>query len=238
MKLMRPALPPAAVGLRSRVYAVVRPSPKGRLATYGQVADLDRRLRCARQVGWSVCVVSPCLTGPLATGRQRRWPNQHEPQPAERQRLIQRELLIAEGKIPVMGRAAGPAELSLGAAMPLPNHDRCAGSRCFAGCLQARSRRLDSRRVPGGASGRGGRGLCDLALERDCARLPRSLPPDVPGDPSFCFGAIRHPRAAPGAWLASSARCPPNFSPPSCAGCCPAPLPACSPTERFPAQRR
>ncbi len=45
---------PAPTGFDQRVYAAVARIPPGRLATYGQIADLIGAYGCARQVGWAL----------------------------------------------------------------------------------------------------------------------------------------------------------------------------------------
>jgi methylated-DNA-protein-cysteine methyltransferase-like protein len=42
-----------------RIYAVVRRIPKGRVATYGQVAELAGLPRAARQVGYAMAALRP-----------------------------------------------------------------------------------------------------------------------------------------------------------------------------------
>jgi methylated-DNA-protein-cysteine methyltransferase-like protein len=44
-------------GFRSRVYAVVRAIPAGRVASYGDVATAMGSPRAARQVGWSLAAL-------------------------------------------------------------------------------------------------------------------------------------------------------------------------------------
>jgi len=44
---------------RERIYAVVRRIPRGRVATYGQVARLAGLPRGARQVGWALAALPP-----------------------------------------------------------------------------------------------------------------------------------------------------------------------------------
>ena len=44
----------AAQGFDQRVWRAVARIPKGRLATYGQIADLIGAWGCARQVGWAL----------------------------------------------------------------------------------------------------------------------------------------------------------------------------------------
>ncbi|MEB3322665.1 MAG: MGMT family protein [Synechococcaceae cyanobacterium] len=89
-----------------RVYAVVARIPSGRLATYGQIAELIGAWGCARQVGWALRrlpLPSPipwhrvvnargCVT--MSPGR-------------EGSDWMQRELLRAEG-IPVDGEGRLP----------------------------------------------------------------------------------------------------------------------------------
>jgi methylated-DNA-protein-cysteine methyltransferase related protein len=48
-----------AVGSRERVYAVVRRIPRGRVATYGQVAGLAGLGPHARQVGYALSALRP-----------------------------------------------------------------------------------------------------------------------------------------------------------------------------------
>ena len=48
-----------AVGSRDRVYAVVRRIPRGRVATYGQVARLAGLGPHARQVGYALSALRP-----------------------------------------------------------------------------------------------------------------------------------------------------------------------------------
>lgn len=51
--MSRAAAPPAA-GAYARIYAVVRRIPRGRVATYGQVAELAGLAGHARQVGYAL----------------------------------------------------------------------------------------------------------------------------------------------------------------------------------------
>ena len=82
-----------------RVRAVVGLIPRGRLATYGQVADWIGAYGCARQVGWALRRVQLPSSIPWqrvvnAQGRISMSPSR------EGSDWMQRELLIAEG-IPV-----------------------------------------------------------------------------------------------------------------------------------------
>ena len=82
-----------------RVRAVVVLIPRGRLATYGQVADWIGAYGCARQVGWALRRVQLPSSIPWqrvvnAQGRISMSPSR------EGSDWMQRELLIAEG-IPV-----------------------------------------------------------------------------------------------------------------------------------------
>lgn len=45
---------PSCLGFDGRVHAVVALIPRGRLATYGQVADWIGAYGCARHVGWAL----------------------------------------------------------------------------------------------------------------------------------------------------------------------------------------
>lgn len=54
--MTRPARP-SAVGSYARIYAVVRRIPRGRVATYGQVAELAGLGGHARQVGYALHVL-------------------------------------------------------------------------------------------------------------------------------------------------------------------------------------
>ena len=44
-------------GLYAKIYDVVRRIPPGRVATYGQIAYIVGRPRCARQVGWALAAL-------------------------------------------------------------------------------------------------------------------------------------------------------------------------------------
>lgn len=89
-----------------RVYAAVRRIPPGRLATYGQIAELIGAWGCARQVGWALRrlqlpssvpwhrVVNARGTVSISLSR-------------EGSDWMQRQLLLAEG-IPVDGQGRLP----------------------------------------------------------------------------------------------------------------------------------
>lgn len=47
-------VPAVGDGFDQRVYAAVALIPHGRLATYGQIAELIGAYGCARQVGWAL----------------------------------------------------------------------------------------------------------------------------------------------------------------------------------------
>lgn len=79
-----------------RVYAAVALVPAGRLATYGQIAELIGAYGCARQVGWALRRLA--LPSPVpwhrvvnAQGRISFTPSR------EGSDWIQRQLLLAEG---------------------------------------------------------------------------------------------------------------------------------------------
>ena len=89
----------AAAGFDERVYAVVARIPPGRLATYGQIAELLGAWGCARQVGWALRRLPLPSTVPWhrvvnAAGRITMTPSR------EGSDWMQRTLLLAEG-IPV-----------------------------------------------------------------------------------------------------------------------------------------
>lgn len=42
------------MGLFNEIYAVVKEIPKGKVATYGQIARISGHPRCSRQVGWAL----------------------------------------------------------------------------------------------------------------------------------------------------------------------------------------
>jgi len=78
-----------------RIYEVVRQIPRGRVATYGQIADLAGLEGHARQVGYALHALPPGMKLPWhrvvnARGEvsRRSGGDSHE---------LQRELLIAEG---------------------------------------------------------------------------------------------------------------------------------------------
>jgi methylated-DNA-protein-cysteine methyltransferase-like protein len=95
----RRQIPADPVSFDQRVYAAVSLIPAGRLATYGQIAELIGAWGCARQVGWALRRLP--LPSPVpwqrvvnAAGRIAMTPSR------EGSDWIQRELLLAEG-IPV-----------------------------------------------------------------------------------------------------------------------------------------
>ena len=82
-----------------RVWSVVEQIPYGRLATYGQIADLIGAWGCARQVGWALRRLS--LPSDVPWHRVVNTKGQISMSPSrEGSDWMQRELLIAEG-IPV-----------------------------------------------------------------------------------------------------------------------------------------
>jgi len=92
-------VPAVGDGFDQRVYAAVALIPHGRLATYGQIAELIGAYGCARQVGWALRRLP--LPSPVpwhrvvnAQGRISITPSR------EGSDWIQRELLLEEG-IPV-----------------------------------------------------------------------------------------------------------------------------------------
>jgi methylated-DNA-protein-cysteine methyltransferase related protein len=98
--------PRAAAGFDQRVYAAVARIPPGRLATYGQIAELIGAYGCARQVGWALRRLPlpsdvPWQRVVNAQGRISFTPSR------EGSDWIQRQLLLAEG-IPVDGSGRLP----------------------------------------------------------------------------------------------------------------------------------
>jgi len=126
-KLKAALLPPARRSMQApaptfdqRVYAVVAQIPCGKLATYGQIAELVGVWGAARQVGWALRRLPlpsaiPWQRVVNARGQISFNPNR------EGSDWIQRELLLAEG-IPV--DAAGQ--------LPLAQHRWRAGGDEFA----------------------------------------------------------------------------------------------------------
>jgi len=96
----------AAAAFDERVYAVVARIPPGRLATYGQIAELLGAWGCARQVGWALRRLPLPSTVPWhrvvnAAGRITMTPSR------EGSDWMQRTLLLAEG-IPVAADGSLP----------------------------------------------------------------------------------------------------------------------------------
>ncbi|MCP9792733.1 MGMT family protein [Vulcanococcus limneticus] len=92
-------VPAVGDGFDQRVYAAVALIPHGRLATYGQIAELIGAYGCARQVGWALRRLPLPSAVPWhrvvnAQGRISITPSR------EGSDWIQRELLLEEG-IPV-----------------------------------------------------------------------------------------------------------------------------------------
>jgi len=90
---------PQQPGFDQRVWLAVAAIPSGRLATYGQIAELIGAYGCARQVGWALRRLPLPSDVPWhrvvnAQGRIAMSPSR------EGSDWIQRELLLAEG-IPV-----------------------------------------------------------------------------------------------------------------------------------------
>ena len=54
----------ASQGVRARIYAAVRRIPHGRVATYGQIAQVAGLPGYARQVGYALAALSPSTTVP------------------------------------------------------------------------------------------------------------------------------------------------------------------------------
>lgn len=52
------------LGTRARIYSVVRRIPRGRVATYGQIARLAKLPGQARQVGYALAALTPATSVP------------------------------------------------------------------------------------------------------------------------------------------------------------------------------
>jgi methylated-DNA-protein-cysteine methyltransferase-like protein len=101
-----------------RVYAVVALIPPGRLATYGQIAELIGAYGCARQVGWALRRLS--LPNAVPWHRVVNARGQVSMSLSrEGSDWMQRELLIAEG-IPVDGEGRLPLSRFLWRVEALP----------------------------------------------------------------------------------------------------------------------
>jgi methylated-DNA-protein-cysteine methyltransferase-like protein len=101
-----PAPLPAPVAFDQRVYAAVARIPRGRLATYGQIAELIGAYGCARQVGWALRRLPLPSEVPWQRVVNARGQISFTPS-REGSDWIQRELLLAEG-IPVDGEGRLP----------------------------------------------------------------------------------------------------------------------------------
>ena len=100
------AAPSAPAGFDQRVYAAVGRSPRGRLATYGQIAELIGAYGCARQVGWALRRLPLPSNVPWQRVVNARGQISFTPS-REGSDWIQAELLRAEG-IPVDGQGRLP----------------------------------------------------------------------------------------------------------------------------------
>jgi methylated-DNA-protein-cysteine methyltransferase-like protein len=78
-----------------RIYSVVRRVPKGRVATYGQIAQLAELPGCARQVGYALHALDEATDVPWqrVVNSAGRVSLRHEPGVDQ----LQRQLLEAEG---------------------------------------------------------------------------------------------------------------------------------------------
>ncbi|HET7599556.1 MAG TPA: MGMT family protein [Gemmatimonadales bacterium] len=85
----------AGTGTYARIYAVVRRIPRGRVATYGQVAALAGLPGRARQVGYALHVLLPGTTVPWHRVINARGQVSRRARPGEE--LSQRMLLEKEG---------------------------------------------------------------------------------------------------------------------------------------------
>ena len=97
---------PAALSFDQRVYALVVQIPAGRLATYGQIAELLGCWGCARQVGWALRRLPLPTDVPWQRVVNAKGCISFSPT-REGSDWIQRQLLIAEG-IPVSEQGTLP----------------------------------------------------------------------------------------------------------------------------------
>jgi len=89
-------LPAQALSFDQRVYALVALIPAGRLATYGQIAELLGAYGCARQVGWALRRLP--LPSPVPWQRVVNAQGRISMDPSRQgSDWIQRELLLGEG---------------------------------------------------------------------------------------------------------------------------------------------
>ncbi|MFZ9850782.1 MAG: MGMT family protein [Vulcanococcus sp.] len=114
------AAEPAQRGFDQRVWRMVEQIPRGRLATYGQIAELIGAWGCARQVGWALRRLPLPSAVPWhrvvnARGCIAMTPSR------EGSDWLQRDLLLAEG-IPVDGAGR----------LPLAAYRWRPGARCGA----------------------------------------------------------------------------------------------------------
>jgi methylated-DNA-protein-cysteine methyltransferase-like protein len=84
-----------------QIYAVVRRIPRGRVATYGQIADLAGLAGHARQVGYALHALPPETAVPWHRVVNAQGGISRRAMPGEE--LAQRQLLLKEG-VPLDGR--------------------------------------------------------------------------------------------------------------------------------------
>jgi methylated-DNA-protein-cysteine methyltransferase related protein len=88
---------------REKIYAVVRRIPRGRVATYGQIAELAGRPRHAREVGYALAALPAGTTVPWQRVINAAGMVSRRKMPGEE--LTQRQLLEREGiKFDARGR--------------------------------------------------------------------------------------------------------------------------------------
>ena len=125
---MRPAMPGAASGWE-RIYAVVRRIPRGRVATYGQVAALCGMPGRAREVGWALAALRAESAVPWQRVLNARGEvsGRGEPEPSR----VQRALLEREG---VAFAASGRVDLAAYQWRPRANPRARRAARARRGC--------------------------------------------------------------------------------------------------------
>lgn len=90
-------MPGMSLSFYDRVYLIVRQIPRGRVATYGQIAGLLGRPYNARTVGWALHGLSPELAGDVPWQRVINRTGRISFPRTEEGGLLQRQLLEEEG---------------------------------------------------------------------------------------------------------------------------------------------
>jgi methylated-DNA-protein-cysteine methyltransferase-like protein len=111
-------LPAQALSFDQRVYALVALIPAGRLATYGQIAELLGAYGCARQVGWALRRLPLPSAVPWqrvvnAQGRISMDPSRQGSDWIQRELLLGEGIAVAaDGRLPLAAHRWQPADQS------------------------------------------------------------------------------------------------------------------------------